>query len=62
MAMEQSPLYRKVTRAPNAVFFGKRAVFYGFFPVDYPQNTPLRRPVPQLPYMLNYPKHAVFYD
>lgn len=62
MAMEQSPLYRKVARAPNTFFFGKRAVFYGFFPVDYPQNTPLWRPVPQLPWMLNYPKHAVFYD
>lgn len=62
MAMEQFPLYRKVARAPNAVFFGKRSVFYGFFPVDYPPNTGRRRVDPHLPYLLNYPKHEVFYD
>lgn len=62
MAMEYSPLYRKVIRAPNAVFFSKRPVFYRLFPVDYPPNTQRRRVDPHLPYLINYPKREVFYD
>lgn len=62
MAMEQSLLYRKVIRVPNAVFFSKWPVFYRLFLVDYPLNTRRRRVDPHLPYLINYPKREVFYD
>lgn len=62
MAMEQSLLYRKVIRVPNAVFFSKWPVFYRLFLVDYPLNPRRRRVDPHLPYLLNYLKREVFYD
>lgn len=62
MAMEQSPLYRKVARAPNAVFFGKWAFFYRLFFGRLPTKSPAPARLPYLPYLINYPKREVFYD
>lgn len=62
MAMEQSPLYRKVARAPNAVFFQQMAGFLPSFFGRLPTKSPAPARLPYLPYLLNYLKREVFYD